>query len=104
MKLTGLASFVILMCLTAASAQWTRQTFDTRAGFRGLSVVNEKVVWASGTGGSVIRTIGGGKTWKVMEVPGAIKLDFRDVEAFDANIAYVLSIGNGDVSRIYKTV
>ena len=104
MKLTAFASFVILISLTAAQAQWTRQTFDTRASFRGISVVNEKVVWASGTGGSVIRTIDGGKTWKVMEVPGAIKLDFRDVEAFDANTAYVLSIGNGDASRIYKTV
>lgn len=36
-------------------------------------------------------------------MPDAIKLDFRDVEAFDANTAYLLSIGNGASSRIYKT-
>jgi photosystem II stability/assembly factor-like uncharacterized protein len=36
-------------------------------------------------------------------VPGAEKLDFRDIEAFDANTAYILSIGNGEDSRIYKT-
>ncbi|HKP69133.1 MAG TPA: hypothetical protein VJV05_07610, partial [Pyrinomonadaceae bacterium] len=73
------------------------------AAFRGLSVVNEKVVWASGTGGTVIKTADGGKTWSVMTVPGAEKLDFRDIEAFDANTAYILSIGNGEASRIYKT-
>ncbi|HSK72434.1 MAG TPA: hypothetical protein VK892_12095, partial [Pyrinomonadaceae bacterium] len=31
------------------------------------------------------------------------KMDFRDVEAFDANTAYLLSIGDGENSRIYKT-
>ena len=62
------------------------------------------MVWASGTGGTVIRTIDGGKTWNVITVPGAEKLDFRDIEAFDANTAYILSIGNGENSRIYKTI
>ena len=31
------------------------------------------------------------------------KLDFRDIEAFNENTAYVLSIGDGENSRIYKT-
>ncbi|MCV4785504.1 hypothetical protein OFM36_39340, partial [Escherichia coli] len=60
-------------------------------------------IWASGTGGTVLKTGNGGKTWQVIIVPGAEKLDFRDIEAFDANTAYILSIGNGDASRIYKT-
>ena len=95
---------VILLFAVAVSAQWVKQTVDTKAGLRGLSVVNEKVIWASGTGGTVIKTIDGGKTWKVMTVPGAEKLDFRDIEAFDGNTAYILSIGNGESSRIYKTI
>ncbi len=95
----------VLFVLLAApgSAQWTRQNVETKAGFRGLAVVSEKIVWASGTGGTVIRTIDGGTNWKVMTIAGAEKLDFRDIEAFDANTAYILSIGNGDSSRIYKT-
>jgi photosystem II stability/assembly factor-like uncharacterized protein len=36
-------------------------------------------------------------------VPGAEKLDFRDVDALSAEVAYVLSIGPGEASRIYKT-
>lgn len=83
--------------------QWIKQNVNTTAGFRGLSVVSDRIVWASGTGGTVIRTLDGGKTWNVFTVPDAEKLDFRDIEAFDANIAYILSIGNGDNSRIYKT-
>ncbi len=96
---------IIVLALTASTyGQWLKQTVNTTASFRGLSVVNEKIVWASGTEGTVIRTIDGGKTWKVMTVPGAEKLDFRDIEAFDANTAYILSIGNGESSRIYKTI
>ncbi len=93
----------LLFASQFVSAQWIKQTVNTTASFRGLSVVNKKIIWASGTDGTVIKTIDGGKTWKVMTVPGAEKLDFRDIEAFDANTAYTLSIGNGESSRIYKT-
>jgi photosystem II stability/assembly factor-like uncharacterized protein len=103
MKVTGLVFSIFVICVTAASGQWIKQTVNTTAGFRGLSVVSEKVVWASGTGGTVIKTTDAGKTWKVMTIPGAEKLDFRDIEAFDADTAYLLSIGNGESSRIYKT-
>ena len=93
----------VIFASQVVPAQWVKQTVNTTASFRGLSVVNEKIVWASGTEGTVIRTIDGGNTWNVMQVPGAEKLDFRDIEAFDANTAYILSIGNGESSRIYKT-
>ncbi len=88
---------------STANAQWQRPTIDTKASFRGLSVVNQNVIWASGTGGTFLRSIDGGKNWTARVVPDAEKLDFRDVEAFDANTAYLLSIGNGEASRIYKT-
>lgn len=96
----------LIVCLAslAVSAQWLKQAVNTTASFRGLSVVSEKVAWASGTGGTVVKTSDGGATWTVMTVPGAEKLDFRDIEAFDAKTAYILSIGNGDTSRIYKTI
>lgn len=102
MKIFGII-FLILMFLTISNAQWQRQTIDTKASLRGLSVVNERVIWASGTGGTFLKTTDGGKTWTVGKVPDADKLDFRDIEAFDANTAYVLSIGEGESSRIYKT-
>ncbi len=94
---------LIFASVISADAQWTKQNVDTKASLRGLSVVSENIVWASGTGGTVLRTADGGKNWSVIKVPDAEKLDFRDVEAFDENTAYVLSIGDGENSRIYKT-
>jgi photosystem II stability/assembly factor-like uncharacterized protein len=52
----------------------------------------------------VLRTKDGGATWTKLALPsGAEKLDFRDVDAIDARTAYILSIGAGNSSRIYKT-
>jgi photosystem II stability/assembly factor-like uncharacterized protein len=103
MRKLAIVLFALVMFVPATFGQWIKHNVNTTASFRGLSVVNEKIVWASGTGGTVIKTTDGGKSWKVMAVPGAEKLDFRDIEAFDANTAYILSIGNGESSRIYKT-
>jgi photosystem II stability/assembly factor-like uncharacterized protein len=94
----------IFLFVSIAAAQWQKQKVDTKASLRGLSVVNENIIWASGTGGTFLKTVDGGKTWTVGQVPGAEKLDFRDVEAFDADTAYLLSIGEGESSRIYKTI
>ena len=70
---------------------------------RGISAVDAKVAWASGREGTVLRTIDGGAHWQAMRVPGAEKLDFRDVEGFSADSAVVLSIGPGADSRVYRT-
>jgi photosystem II stability/assembly factor-like uncharacterized protein len=82
---------------------WTALTSSVTARLRGVSAVNERVVWASGSQGTVIRSEDGGASWRRLTVPEADKLDFRDVDAVDERTAYVLSIGNGDASRIYKT-
>src|SRR4051794_37809823 len=94
--LCGLAS-------SAAPGQWQPQVIKTDADFRGLCAVGAKVAWVSGTRGTFGRTTDGGATWVAGAVPGAEKLDFRDVEAFGEDTAYVLSAGPGDASRIYKT-
>src|SRR5262249_10263606 len=41
-------------------------------------------------------------TWHMLTV-AAERLDFRDVDAIDARTAYILSIGRGSASRVYKT-
>ncbi len=70
---------------------------------RGISAVDANVAWASGREGTVLRTVDGGAHWQAIRVPGAEKLDFRDVEGFDADRAVVLSIGPGADSRVYRT-
>ncbi len=87
----------------AVGPVWEEQKSGTTARLRGVSAVNESVVWASGTNGTFVRTIDGGADWEANVVPGAAEMDFRDIHAVDANTAYLLSIGEGEKSRIYKT-
>ena len=103
MKLFCLATVLVGICDSIAHAQWQPQTINSDADFRGLCVVSAKVAWVSGTKGTYGRTTDGGRTWSVGKVPGAEKLDFRDVEAFGETTAYLLSAGPGEDSRIYKT-
>jgi photosystem II stability/assembly factor-like uncharacterized protein len=102
-KALGVCALVLVRA-TPGEAQWQVQQSNATASLRGLSAVSDRVAWASGARGTVLRTADGGATWQVIRVPGADSLDFRDVEAFDDRRAYVLSIGNGSASRIYKTV
>jgi photosystem II stability/assembly factor-like uncharacterized protein len=83
---------------------WTPQASGVTARLRGVSAVTAKVAWASGAGGTVLRTADGGASWQTRPVPDAAALDFRDVDAVSETTAYVLSIGNGAASRIYKTM
>ena len=96
---TGLIFTVVLLALLP---RWTLQTSGVTARLRGVSAVSERVAWASGAGGTVLRTTDGGATWQKLSVTSDA-IDFRDIDAVDAQTAYVLSIGNGALSRIYKT-
>ena len=72
------------------------------ASFRGLSVVNNSVVWVSGTGGTVLRTIDNGENWKNVSVPEMENTDFRDIHGFNKNIAIVMGIDSP--ARFFKTI
>jgi photosystem II stability/assembly factor-like uncharacterized protein len=98
-----LAAVLLGLCQSIAHAQWQQQTIGSDADFRGLCVVSARVAWVSGTKGTYGRTTDAGKTWSVATVPGAAKLDFRDVEAFGDSTAYLLSAGPCEDSRIYKS-
>src|SRR5258705_1328492 len=101
MRLRQLVPLVFSALSVAQS--FTVQNSNTSEDLRGLSAVSASVVWASGTHGTYLRTVDGGATWAVGQVPGAEALDFRDVQAFSAEEAYLLSAGPGEQSRIYKT-
>ncbi|MEO8449719.1 MAG: glycosyl hydrolase [Gemmatimonadota bacterium] len=79
------------------------ETSGTTARLQAVSVVSEKIVWASGAKGTYVRTIDGGATWKAGVVPGTDSLEFRDVQGFDAMNAVLLAAGTGDKSRLYRT-
>lgn len=88
-------NLLLLACLSylSVSAQ-SIQILDSgkNVSMRGLSVVNDKVIWCSGSYGSVARSIDGGKSFEWLKVAGYGQRDFRDIEAFDANTAVIMAI------------
>jgi photosystem II stability/assembly factor-like uncharacterized protein len=96
--------FVFLFLAASLFAQSPiPQKSNTTENLRGVSTPTNQVAWASGTHGTYLRTTNGGNSWQATQVPGAETLDFRDVEAFNADLAYLLGAGPGDLSRIYQT-
>jgi photosystem II stability/assembly factor-like uncharacterized protein len=98
---TARALALLLLCSAHAGAQWIPQSSGTENELRGLSVVSPKVVWASGTRGTVVRTVDGGVTWIHDTVPGAGKLELRSIAATSAKVAHALSIA--DSGRVFRT-
>ncbi|HEV8491494.1 MAG TPA: oxidoreductase, partial [Candidatus Angelobacter sp.] len=101
MRTAAVLSITLFLAQLACGQKPQNSGVDVQ--LRGISAIPEKVAWASGAKGTVLRTVDGGATWQRLEIVGAEALDFRDIQAFDQNTAFVLSIGPGEQSRIYKT-
>jgi len=93
----------LLAAATAFAQAFTVQTSGTSSALRGVWAVGDRIVWASGSRGTYLRTTDGGAHWTAAAVPDAATLDFRDVQGVDADTAHLLSIGKGATSRVYKT-
>jgi photosystem II stability/assembly factor-like uncharacterized protein len=91
------------VCPALAQVDIEPQRSGVDVSLRGISAVNAQIAWASGEKSTVLRTVDGGHTWTATNAPGDGALDFRDMEAFDARNAVILSIGNGESSRVYRT-
>ena len=97
--------FLIAIAFLSASShaqKITLLTSGTKTSIRGLSVVSDKIIWASGSNGTVGKSVDGGKTWQWIIVQHFEKNDFRDIEAFDAKTAIVIAIA--EPAYILKTI
>ena len=96
---------ILLACIlwgtTIQAQQIELLTSGTKTSIRGLSVVSDQVIWVSGSGGSVGRSVDGGKSWQWITVKGFEKRDFRDIEAFDDKTAVIIAIA--EPANILKT-
>jgi len=77
------------------------QRSGVTADLRAVNAVDQETAWASGTGGTWLRTSDAGRTWSSGTVPGAEQLDFRSLAAFDGRGAIVLSAGSP--ARMFRT-
>jgi hypothetical protein len=114
MKIAALWLFITALCLTTTIFAQTIELLDSntfqlgegvvlsKTSFRGLCVVNDKVIWASGSRGTFARSTDGGKTFAFTQIKGYEKSDFRDIEAFDDKRAIMMSIATP--ACILKTI
>src|SRR4029453_18440426 len=105
----ALALLAVVSVSTASGAgggrsyAWDLTPTGTNARLRGVAAISANTAGTSGSAGTVLRTVNGGQTWQQVSPPGTATLQFRDIEAFDADHAVILSIGNGTDSRVYVT-
>lgn len=92
--------FALIWTFTPAAAQQTNAGYHINIltatpvqSIRGLSVVTDDIVWASGTGGRVGNSTDGGKHWKWVTVSGCDSCDWRSLYAFNGRKAIVLNAG-----------
>ena len=91
-----LVSLALLLCSNAYSQTYSLQNYEVsvESSFRGLSVVDDSVIWASGSNGWIGRSTDGAKSWRFNQVKGFEKLDFRSLHAFDKLRAIIANAGS----------
>ena len=79
----------MLLLVAAVAPDWTVQRSGVTARLRGISAASDRVVWASGSGNTILRSDDGGGTWRTVPSPTPDRLDFRDIDAVGENTAIV---------------
>lgn len=97
----GLLSAVLAGCTQAPLVQH----LEHQPSLRGLSAVDSRHAWISGSQATVAKTSDGGRSWTQLTLPEGAPdtLDFRDIEALTAAEVILMSAGPGGESRIFRT-
>jgi photosystem II stability/assembly factor-like uncharacterized protein len=110
-KLLPILLVLVAGGVAAQGISWGVVTSGIATNLRGLSAARRSnstdgvVVWASGSKGVILQSDAYAEPyWKRLHVGDGDDLDFRGIRAIDEKTAYVISSGEGDKSRIYKTV
>jgi photosystem II stability/assembly factor-like uncharacterized protein len=91
-----LVALTFLFSSNALSQTYSLQNCEVtvKSSFRGLSVVDDSIVWVSGSNGWIGRSTNGSRNWKFNQVTGFEKLDFRSLYAFNSQRAIIANAGS----------
>ena len=97
------ASGLFAFCSQKEISPVTKQvSTPTTSLLQAISIVDNKITWASGHDATFIRTTDGGENWESFQHPTADTLQFRDIHAFDSSHVVLMSAGPGSLSRIFS--
>ena len=96
--------FLCLLYSQNSTAQTSIKILTEKKGvsLRGLAVPSEKVIWASGSKGSIARSVDGGNTFNWSQVQGYETRDFRAIHAWNEKEAVIVAVAAPAI--ILKTV
>jgi len=94
MKYLSLALLIVTSNVWSQSLSLKPFDISINSSFRGLSVVDDSVVWVSGSQGWVGKSLNGGNDWDFKQVPGFQKSEFRSLYAFNKNSAIIANSGS----------
>ena len=105
-KLHFLPLITVVLCTFCSNPEKPSVTFsvlnsNTDHLLQAISIVDENTTWISGHDATFIRTVDGGRDWKVFTYDLIDSLQFRDIHAFDEKKAVLMSAGPGIMSRIF---
>ncbi|HUX84298.1 MAG TPA: hypothetical protein VMV20_03640, partial [Chitinophagaceae bacterium] len=88
-------------CQAQTNSEGIRMLDSGRAtSIRAISLVSSGILWVSGSGGWVGRSVDGGHHWSWNQVPG--KGDYRSLKAFSAYRALVINAGSPATIRMTR--
>ncbi|MVZ61044.1 WD40/YVTN/BNR-like repeat-containing protein [Sphingobacterium humi] len=94
MKKRTLLAFCCLFSSFGYAQHFHNLVNDIPSSFRGLETYKEKVIWVSGSRGTVGKSVDAGKTWQWVNPKGYEGFDFRDIEVFSAREAVIVNAGS----------
>ncbi|MBV6521670.1 MAG: Ycf48-like protein [Gemmatimonadaceae bacterium] len=90
---------LLISAALPAQTTWQSLPIASTASFRGLHVVNDRVIWATGSQGTFLRSVDGGATWTTGTIPGAARFDIRSLHASSEQVAFA----GATAGRIWMT-
>jgi hypothetical protein len=92
LKRTSALSFFLIVFAFCRSQQLALLAGGKTFSLRGLSVVSDQIIWASGSGGTFVLSTDSGKTWAWQSIKGYERTDFRDIQAFSEKEAVIMGV------------
>jgi hypothetical protein len=96
-------SFILGIMLSFTSLAGSVQVLDPKVSFQAVHRIGKHIV-ASGTNGGIYQSTDNGEHWSKITGPeNSLGLQFRDIQLLSNGGLTVMSAGEGDNSRIYRT-